>query len=153
MARDFFRCGHLLRRQVVEAEHHERVGVGQNPLVDGQRVASLVNALEDGDWVAGSFAGNLLKAERGAMEQLQRAGDPLEKLRGAIFRRFVVRPEHVADFGHGGEAVFHRRGITACLPRIAPSPVNAHPPFAGSVFAGHMILIVCARRLLDGAHG
>ena len=48
-------------RQMVEAEHHQRVGVGQNPFVDGQLVSRLVDALEHGDRVAGGFAGNCWK--------------------------------------------------------------------------------------------
>ena len=91
--RDFVRRGLLLGKNVVQAEHHERVGVGQNPFVDWQLVAGLIDALEHGDGMAGDFAGNLLEAERGAMEQLQRPGDPLKELRGAPLRRLVIRPQ------------------------------------------------------------
>ena len=68
--RDFVACGFLLGREMVESEHHERVGIGQNAFVDRKLVSSLVNALEHSDRVAGGFAGNLLEAERGAVKQL-----------------------------------------------------------------------------------
>ena len=47
--RDFFRRGFLLGKKVVQPEHQERVGVGQNPFVNRQLVARLVDALEHGD--------------------------------------------------------------------------------------------------------
>ena len=65
---------------MVQAEHHQRVRVGQNPFVDGQPVAGLVHALEHRDRVPGDLAGELLEAQRGAVEQLQRAGDALQEL-------------------------------------------------------------------------
>ena len=80
---DFLRRGFLFGKKVVQPEHHERVGVGQNPFVNRQLVARLVDALEHGDRMAGGLAGNLLEAERGAVEQLQRTGDPLQEFRCA----------------------------------------------------------------------
>ena len=62
---------------MVEPEHHECVSVGENPLVDGKPEARLVDALEYRHRVAGDLARELLEVERGAMEQLERAGDPL----------------------------------------------------------------------------
>ena len=56
---DFLRRGFLLGKKVVQAEHHQRVGVGQNPFVNRQLVAGLVDALEHGDRMAGGFAGDL----------------------------------------------------------------------------------------------
>ena len=141
---DFLRRGFLLGKKVVQPEHQERIGVGQNPFVNRQLVARLVDALEHGDRVAGGFAGNLLEAERGAVEKLQRAGDSLEELRGAPLRRLVGRPQHGADFGHRGEAVFHRRGIALGFPRIAPRPVDAQAAFARRVFARDVVLVVGA---------
>ena len=44
------------RQDVVEPEHHQGVGVGEDPLVDRQLVARLVDALEDRDRVARRFA-------------------------------------------------------------------------------------------------
>ena len=66
--------------QVVEPEHHQGVGVGQDPFVDRKLVAGLVDALEDGDRVAGGFAGQFLERQRRAVEQLQRAGDALQEV-------------------------------------------------------------------------
>ena len=48
--------------QVVEAEHQQRVGVRQHPLVDRQPVARLVDALEHRDRMAGHLADHLLEA-------------------------------------------------------------------------------------------
>ena len=75
--RDFLRRRFLFGKEMVEAEHHERVGVRQNSFIDRQLVAGLVDSLENGDRMAGYLAGDLLEAERGAMEQLQRSGNPL----------------------------------------------------------------------------
>ena len=46
---------------MVETEHHQRVGIGEDPLVDRQPVAGLVDALEDGDRVTRRFAGKFLE--------------------------------------------------------------------------------------------
>ena len=102
--------------------------------------------------MAGGLAGDLLEAERGAVEQLQRAGDPLEEVCGAPFRRLVGRPRHPADFGHRRETVVHLRQIAVGFPRVAPRPVDAHAAFARRVFAGDVVLVVGAWRLNDGAH-
>ena len=67
-------------RRVVQPEDQQRVGVRQDPLVDRQPVAGLVDALEHGDRMAGHFAHRLLEVERGAVEQLQRARDALEEV-------------------------------------------------------------------------
>ena len=61
--------GDLLRRRLlfgenmVESEHHQRVGVSENALVDRQLIAGLVNALENGDRMARCLAGDLLETE------------------------------------------------------------------------------------------
>ena len=125
---------------MVEPEHHECVGVGENPLVNGQPEARLVDALEYRDGVAGDLAREPLEVERGAMEQLQRAGDPLQELRRTPLRLLVGRPQHVAHFGHGREAILHLGRIALRLERIAPGPVDAQPAFARRVFAGDMAL-------------
>jgi hypothetical protein len=127
---------------MVEPEHHQRVGVGENAFVDRQLVAGLVNALENGDRMTRRFTGDLLEAEGRAVKQLKRSRDALKELRGAPFRRLVGRPEDVPNLGHGGEAVLHRRRVTLRLPRIAPSPVDAYAPLARRVFARDVILIV-----------
>ena len=140
--RDLLRCGVLLGKKVVQSEHHERVTVGQNPLVDRQFVARLVDALEDRDRVAGGFAGNLLKAQRRAMEEFQRAGDPLKELRRTPLRRLVGRPQHGADLGHRREAVLHCRRIALGFPRVAPRPVDAQSSFARRIFTRDVVLVV-----------
>ena len=89
---DFLRCGFLFGKEVVQPEHQERVGVGQNPFVNRQLVAGLIDALEHSDRVAGGFAGDLLEVKRGPMEQLQRAGDALEEFICVPLRRLKVRP-------------------------------------------------------------
>ena len=43
----------LFGRDMVEAKHHQRVGVGEHALVDRQLVAGLIDALEDGNRMAG----------------------------------------------------------------------------------------------------
>ena len=53
---------------MVEAKHHESVGIGQNSSVYRLLEARLVNALEYGHGMASCFPGDLLKAERGAVE-------------------------------------------------------------------------------------
>ena len=47
--RDFLRRSLLLGKKMVEPEHQERVGVSQNPFVNRQLVAGLVDALEHRD--------------------------------------------------------------------------------------------------------
>ena len=66
--------------QVVEPEHHQGVGVGQDPFVDRELVAGLVDALEDRDRVAGGLAGQFLERQRRAVEQFQGAGDALQEV-------------------------------------------------------------------------
>ena len=102
--------------------------------------------------MAGGFAGDFLEQERGAVEQFQGAIDSLEEVLRTPFGGLIRRSCYSADLGHGRETIVHFLDIPVCLPRIAPSPVNAHSPFAGSVFAGQMVLIVCAWGLFDSAH-
>ena len=59
---DFLRRGFLFGNYVVQPEHQQRIGVSQNPLVNGQLVARLIDALEYRDRMAGGFAGNLLES-------------------------------------------------------------------------------------------
>src|SRR6266850_4296967 len=90
----------------------------------------------------GDFLGNFLKAQRRAVEKLERAGDALQKLRRTPLRRLVIWPEHIPHFGHRRETIVHRGGVTLRFPRITPRPVNAEATFARRVFAGHMTLVV-----------
>ena len=143
---DLLRCGFLFRQDVVQPEDHQGVGVGEDPLVDRQLVAGLVDALEDGDRVAGGFAGQFLESQRRAVEQFQGAGDALQEVRLVVFRCLVARPQGVADFGHGGEAVVHRGGIALGFPRVAPGPVDADAPLARGVLARDVALVVGACR-------
>ena len=75
--RDFLRRGFLLGKEVVESKHHERVGICENPFVNWQLETRLVNALENGNSMAGGLAGNTLEVERGTVEKLQRTRNPL----------------------------------------------------------------------------
>ena len=102
---DLFRGSLLLGEQMVEAEHHERVGVGQDPFVDRQLVAGLVDALEDRDRVPGGFFGELLERQGRPVEQLECACDALQEVRRVVLRRLVRGPQHVANLGDRGEAV------------------------------------------------
>src|SRR5579871_118762 len=61
---DLVRRRLLLGDYMIEAEHHQRVGIGENALVDRKLVAGLIDALKDRDRMARRFAGNLLEAER-----------------------------------------------------------------------------------------
>ena len=77
---DFLRVRLLFGRDMVEAEHHESVGVGQYPFIDRQSITRLIDALEHRDGMAGDVLGNLLEAERRPVKQFQRARNSLEKL-------------------------------------------------------------------------
>jgi hypothetical protein len=56
---------------MIEPEHHQGVGVGENAFIDWQLVAGLIDALEDGDRMSCRFAGDLLEAEGRAVKQLE----------------------------------------------------------------------------------
>ena len=114
-------------QQVVQPEHHEGVGVGQDLFVDRPPIAGLVDPLEHRHGVAGQLAGQPLERQRGAVEQFQGAGDPLEEVGGTELRRLVDGPRDVAHLRDRGVAVLHRRRITLGLPGITPCPVDADP--------------------------
>ena len=132
---------------MVEAEHHERVGVGQHPFVDRELVAGLVDALEDRHWVPSGLLGQLLERQGGAVEEFQGARDALQEVRRVILRRLVGGPQDIAHLGHGGEAVLHRGRITLRFPGVAPRPVDADAPPSG-VFTRGVALVIGA-----SAHG
>jgi hypothetical protein len=48
---------------MIETEHHQRVGIGENAFVDRQLVTGLVNALEDCDRMARGFTGDFLETQ------------------------------------------------------------------------------------------
>ena len=60
--RDFLWRGFLLGKEVVESKHHERVGICEDPFVNRQLEARLVDALEirrpDGRWPRRQSAGS-----------------------------------------------------------------------------------------------
>ena len=117
MAVDFPRRGLLLGDEVVQAEHHQRVRVGEDSLVDRQLVARLVDALVDGHRMPGRLAHDLLEGEGGAVEQLQGAGDPLEEVHPVPLGLLEARPGHPADLGHGREAIVQLGRVAVALPR------------------------------------
>ena len=134
--RDLLRRGLLLGDEMVQPEHQQGVGVRQDPLVDRQPVAGLVDALEHGDRMTGHLADRLLEVERGAVEQLQRARDALQEVHLVPLGALVGRPRHPPHLGHGREAVVQLRGVPVGLPRVAPGPVDAHPPLAAACICG-----------------
>ena len=144
--RDLLGSRLLLGENMVESENHQRVGVGEDALVDRLFEPGLIDALEHGDGMASRLARDLLKAERGAVEQFQRSGDALEELRRAPFRRLVRWPQNVPDLRHGGEAVLHRRGVSLGFPGVTPCPVDADAALAGRVFSVNVVLVVSAGR-------
>ena len=79
MRLDLFRGRFLLGDQMIEAEHHQRVGVVEHAGVDRQLLPGLIDALVDGDGMSGQLANQLLETEQRQMEQLERAGDALQE--------------------------------------------------------------------------
>ena len=65
---DFPLLGFLLGDEVVQAEHHQRVRVCKNSLIDREFVPCLVDALVDGHRMTGRLAHDLLEREGGAVE-------------------------------------------------------------------------------------
>ena len=104
-------AGVLLRRQMIESEHHQRVGIVQDALVDRRRLPCLVHALVDRDGMSRGLRDDLLEADEGEMKQLQGPGDPLEKHPPGVLRRLVGRPGHPADLRHRGESIVHLRDV------------------------------------------
>src|SRR5215217_3575147 len=137
---------------MVQPEHQERVGVRQDPLVDRQLVASLVDALEHGNGLSGDLAYNLLKVERGAVEQLESASYALEEVHLVPLSTLVGRPRDPPHLGHGREAVVQLRGVPVGFPRVAPGPVDAHSPLAAGVLAGDVVLVVGAPGKPQSSH-
>ena len=84
---DLLRGRLLLGDQMIEAEHHQRVGVVENAGVDRQLLPRLVDALVHGDGMSRLLADQLLETKQRQMEQFERAGDALqEHLRGVLGR-------------------------------------------------------------------
>ncbi len=132
--------------QVVEPEHHEGVGVGENPLVNGKPEASAWSTRwNTAAWVACDLAREPLEVECGAMEQLEACRrSPAGNCAAPPLRLLVGWPHHRAHFGHGREAILHRGRIALRLERKAPGPVDAQPAFARCVLAGDVVLVIGA---------
>ena len=62
---------------MVESKHHERIGICENPFVNRELESRLINALKNGHRMARGLARNLLEAERGTVEKLERTRNPL----------------------------------------------------------------------------
>ena len=138
--------GLLLRDHVVQAEHEQRVRVGEHPLVERKCEAGLVDPLEHGDHMPRRLADELLERHPGPEEQLQRSRDPLLELqRVRPLRRLVGGPCHAPNLGHRREPVVELGRISARLGRIAPGDVDAHPPPTRRVLPRHMVLVVGPR--------
>ena len=140
---DLFGGGFFFAQQMVETEHHERVGVGQHPFVDRELVTGLVDALEHRDRVAGGLLGQFLERQCGSMEQFQGARDALQEVRRVVLRRLVGRPQDVAHLGDGREPVRHGGRISLCFPGVAPRPVDADATSPG-MRPGDVVLVVGA---------
>ena len=127
---------------MVEPEHHERVGVGENAFIDRQLVAGLVDALEDGDRMASSFAGDLLETEGRAVKQLKRSRNALEgtALRSIPESRRLARRR--GERPSWSKTDCPSRQDRAATPTDSSSPVDAHAPLARRVFARNVVLIV-----------
>ena len=65
---------------MVEAEHHESVGVGQYPFIDRQSITRLIDALEHRDGMAGDVLGNLLEARETTGETILAHRRSLEEI-------------------------------------------------------------------------
>ena len=70
---------------MIQPEHHQGVSVGEDALINRQAAAGLINALEHRNGMTGDLFRDALKIPRGAMEQLQGAGNPLQELGRAPF--------------------------------------------------------------------
>ena len=114
---DLVRRRFLLRDQMVEAEHHQGVGVRQDALVDRLLESGLVDALEHRDRMPGDFTGQLLERQGRTVKQLEGPGDALQKPCRGPFGHLVRRPEDAAHLGHGREAVVHLGDVAVGSPR------------------------------------
>ncbi len=148
----FGRFGVLFGDQVVEAENQQGVGIGEDAFINDEFVTGLVDALIDGDGLAGGFAGELLKGEGGAVKEFEGSGDALEELGGDPLGRFVGGPGDAPDLGHGGKAIVHFGGVAVGFPGIAPGPIDAQASFAADVFARDVVLVIGSSDLEDRAH-
>ena len=58
---DFARLRLLFGDEMVQAEHHQRVRVGQHPFINRQLIAGLIDALKNGDRMPRRLPDDLLE--------------------------------------------------------------------------------------------
>ena len=102
---DLFRRGLLFGDHVIQAEDHECVGVGEDPLVQRQSLTGLIDPLKDRDRRTGDSPDHLLESHDGEMEQLQCSSDALQKHLLRKLHRFISRPRYPANLSHRREAI------------------------------------------------
>ena len=90
----------LFRKKVVESKHHQRVCIRQNSVINGKLVPCLIDSLEYRDRMSGRLTHHFLKRERGAVEQFQGPGNPLQEVLLVPFRSLVRWPRNSANLGH-----------------------------------------------------
>src|SRR5215211_9350656 len=86
---NFFRGCLLLGDHVIEPEHHQRVGIGQHPLIDRKPLSSLIDPLVDDDRLPSHLADNILESYCRQMEELKDAAYSLQEHLLRKFRCFV----------------------------------------------------------------
>src|SRR5207247_11367926 len=102
---------------MVKAKYHEGVCVCQDRFINRQLKSRLINALKHGDRMASHLADQLLEIQCGNMEQLERAGDSLQKLRRSPLCCLVVWPGYPPHLRHGRETVVDVCDIPLGFPR------------------------------------
>ena len=75
---------------LIQAEDHQRVRVREHALVEREPLPGLIDALVDGHGVPRDLARELLEANEGEVEELERPRDALlEHLRGVLERLYT----------------------------------------------------------------
>ena len=111
---------------MVEPEHHQRVGVGENAFVDRQLVAGLVDALENGDQ-DGPLA--RLLDPRGCV---QRVADQRDLCSVGL----ALGVGHRAHIAHPFAAEAEPSGMAKSSGAISPVALSRAQPVAGGMRAG-----------------
>ena len=141
---DFLGGRFLLGDQMIEAEHHQRVGIVENAGVDRKLLTRLIDALVHGDWMSRLLADQLLETKQRQMEQFERAGDALQEHLRGVLRGLIRGPGHATHFGDGGEAIVHLGDVAIRFPRVAPRPVDAETASSRRVRTRNFDLVVGA---------
>ena len=141
---DFLRGRFLLGDQMIEAEHHQRVGIVENAGVDRKLLTRLIDALVHGHWMPGQLANQLLETKQRQMEQFERAGDALQEHLCGVLRSLIRGPGHATHFGDCGEAIVHLGHVAIRFPRVAPRPVDAETASSRRVRTRNFDLVVGA---------